>query len=382
MFESKTILLTLKNKMTKLLLATSALITLVSFSTTACADTWTALDLGTLGGDFASAMAVNARGQVVGFADTSNGLPHAFITGANGVGLIDLGTLGGSDSYALCINDIGQVAGFSSTTGNMGLHAFITGANGVGMVDLGTFGGTFSYGFAINSSGQVAGLSRTYENINVINRAFLTGANGDGVISLDSFVAFASAINDSGQVVGQNGDNHAFITGPNGVGVTDLGTLGGTRSSASGINSNGQVTGSSETSNGNFHAFITGPNGAGMIDLGSLDGNSSFANGINSIGQVVGYSKSGADTFYHAFVTGANGVGMTDLNSLVSLGSDDYLTYANSINDQGQIAAYSRNGRAYLLSVSAVPEPENLAMLFAGLCLTGFITQRRKGLET
>jgi probable HAF family extracellular repeat protein len=52
--------------------------------------------------------------------------------------------------------------------------------------------------------------------------------------------AYATGINDVGRVVGRSstgpGGQRAFITGPNGVGMTDLGSLDGFQSSASGIN--------------------------------------------------------------------------------------------------------------------------------------------------
>ena len=84
---------------------------------------------------------------------------------------------------------------------------------------------------------------------------------------------------------------HAFITGPDGMGMRDLDTLGGTGSSAIGINDAGQVVGDYFTAGDVSHAFITGANGMGMKDVGIAGGYYSTARGINDAGQVVGCLK-------------------------------------------------------------------------------------------
>ena len=52
-------------------------------------------ELGTLGGDYTVAYAINNAGEVVGQSALEAGAwnPHAFITGPNGVGMTDLNSL-------------------------------------------------------------------------------------------------------------------------------------------------------------------------------------------------------------------------------------------------------------------------------------------------
>ena len=87
----------------------------------------TMTDLGTLPrGTTSIAVAINARGQVVGSGDTANGGGHAFRWTASD-GMQDLGTLPGMDiSFASAINVMGQVIGdsFSSAPGGV-QHAFV-----------------------------------------------------------------------------------------------------------------------------------------------------------------------------------------------------------------------------------------------------------------
>src|SRR6516162_6587597 len=64
-----------------------------------------------------------------------------------------------------------------------------------------------------------------------------------------------------------------------------------------------------------------------MTDLGTLGGSRSFAFGINDQGQVVGYSYL-PDGTYHAFLW--QGGVLTDLNSLLSNGAGWTLTVATA----------------------------------------------------
>src|SRR5262249_14225474 len=80
-------------------------------------------DLGSLGGDYTVATAINSAGQVTGISAAADGQRHAFIYSTET--LTDLGTLGGSFSVGYALSDQGQVAGQSMTsTGE--LHAFLS----------------------------------------------------------------------------------------------------------------------------------------------------------------------------------------------------------------------------------------------------------------
>ena len=116
------------------------------------------IDLGTLGGGFAIARAVNSNGQVVGVSSLNTACPgcpdpddeHAFSWTANG-GMIDLGTLGGFNSFASAVNASGRVVGVSETADGPP-HNFSWTATG-GMVDLGDLGDVA----AMNDRGQIVG---------------------------------------------------------------------------------------------------------------------------------------------------------------------------------------------------------------------------------
>lgn len=363
----------------------------------AFAQSYGAIDLGTLGGATTTVSGINDLGEVVGSSVTASGATHAFVTGPNGIGMTDLGTFGGTNSYGNGINNSGQVVGSAQLTGSTSSHAFLSNAPGQ-MTDLGTLqnsNATASSGAtAINSSGQVVGLSNY--GTGTQSYAFVTGAQGVGMTDMGTFPPYggggapltppysvANGINDAGVVVGYSiegcgCEGNGFIGSPTAGG--DLANRGALYSYASAINSAGQVTGWFQAYGSNAtHAFITTVNGTTLTDLGGLGGSTgSYGYAINAAGVIVGSSFVGNSvTLSHAFITAAGGGAMMDLNTLVALKSGVYLTSAVGINSFGEIVAEGSDGHGYL--IMAVPEPS--AALLMAICappLVAVAVRRRK----
>ena len=297
------------------------------------------------------AVDVNNAGQVVGSRNTADG-PIAVLWTPT-AGLQDLGTLGGSYSAASAINDAGQIVGYSSLVpGSNVRHAFLW-TPGHGMQDLGTLGGSFSSASAINEAGQVVGQSSIPGGR---MRAFVW-TSGEGMQNLGSLdneftETVASDINTAGHVVGESYDfanplGRAAFLWTAGQGMQRLGTLGGTFAVARAINDAGRVVGESTNASGEHRAFLWSA-ATGMRDLGTLGtGAQSAAFAINEAGEVVGWSDTQGDVpseyNQHAFLWSAD-EGMQDLFAFTAMHR------AVDINNRRQVV----NGYNYLAALHFV----------------------------
>ncbi len=218
------------------------------------------------------------------------------------------------------------------------------------VVDLGTLGGNASGALAINDRSQVVGwalddLGQT--------QAFLW--QGGGLTGLGflpgEFYSMANAINNNGDIVGFSyvgpTAQHAFLCRSNSL--EDLGTLGGTRSVARGINERGEVTGWALLTNSTDpHAFFWSTNQ--FVNIPPFHGwYSSEGNDINESGALCGVTFLWATSYsWWGFVwIDLNGNRLHDDGEMQLLGSLG-VTYtagsgsrADAINDSGQVVGWT-----------------------------------------
>jgi len=287
-------------------------------------------DVGTFGGPNSSyplpppgSRLLNNSGTAVGGADTSTPEPSGpcfnfdcylsyGFKWQDGV-THNLGALAGvNSSLALWVSDSGLAVGISENgvdplTGIFAFGAVLWGKDG-SITDLGTFGGNDGIANAVNNRGQVAGVALNTIPDPYTGLFFLPGAT-----QARAFRWTKSS------------------------GLQDLGTLGGTGSTAFLINERGQIAGWSFT-NTTVNSTTGFPtidpflweNGK-MLDLGTLGGTVGQTNSLNNRGQVVGQSNIAGDATCHPFLWDKTG-GMRDLGTLGGEGG-----LAIFINDAGEV---------------------------------------------
>lgn len=307
----------------------------------------------------------------------------------------DLGTLGGPYSYANAVNYTAQVVGAAmwSRTGSdltRDVHAFYWSST-TGMRDLGTLGGRSSIANSINNAGEVVGRAEYDPTVFAYHAFYWTTATG--TLDLNTFLSpadratwtlvYANDINDNHQVVGVasvsvNGttESHNYMLDIISGTLTDLGTAG-----AQSINNAGQIVGGSTLYNGGFPLISLSPLGARdinntgaivgelsngdagyrapdgtLIDLGRFAtgvGTQSVAYSINNATTPVIVGMSSASTKQGpvpcAFRWRPGDAAITNLNSMVTNLGKYVLRDARGVSDTGCIAGAANNSSTYSL---------------------------------
>jgi probable HAF family extracellular repeat protein len=304
-----------------------------------------------LGGPNNIAFGVNLRGQAVGQADTETQDP-------NGEDFCGSAALGLTHSGNTCVPFLWQ-NGATVALPRLRNSAGTEGSNGAALQinDFGMVAGMAENGEADSTCPGASVSPQTIEfkpviwtkpfamsQVRLYELATVDG-DPDGI---------AVAINDLGQAAGASGDcgqfnvfeqnnlaPHHAVLWRDGNAI-DLGNLGGDGEFngiyATGLNDDGQVVGTSDTTgDASFHAFLWQQ--GHITDLGTLAGDSySSATAIGNNGMALGISISAS--FSPRAVLWRNGTA-TDLNTLVPQSTSLYLESACSINDKGEIIGFA-----------------------------------------
>ena len=304
------------------------------------------VDLGTLGGPWSYADAVNASNQVVGhtyLVDTSKG-SRAFIWTKAG-GMKDLGTFGGTSTSfnALLINDAGLVAGSWDPTGYNGEMRTFVWTEAGGLADIGTLGGKLTVPWYMSSAGHVVGIGRVAPDAYPYHAYLWSKATGIidlGVLPGGQW-SQPTAVNANGEVVGisymDDGTHRGFYWSAS-TGMIDIGTIGQPHATPYWIFDDGRVFGYSEARYAYLFSSWVWTKSGGMVDMGSFGGGITIPRGVTKQGKVVGESYFDPDVFLnrrHAFSWTAGG-GLVDLGTL----GGGY-SIAEAVNDSDQIVGFS-----------------------------------------
>lgn len=310
------------------------------------------------------AWGINSLGQAVGASRTNDDVVPFYFDGYRSHVLPTLDEFGG---LAYGINTRGDIVGYVSVSPPTGQEAHAVVYTNGELHDLGTLGGTNSFAYAVNDAGEVIGTYQRDEEVdgtfrpNVDHTFLYTPTAGIQPLNIPPSIPWA--INNQGELVGSLG------YGGVGAFLYALGEWHGLDlANASGINDSGWIVGFRNGGSGFGHAFLYRDGTFTDIHAPWIIGSSTFstATGINSIGDVVGYfdTGGGGSLDLHAFLY-SDGT-LRDLNSLMPKNSGWWLQNATAINGVGQIVGYGmRNGRqrAFLLTPEDVIGPSVLRIV-------------------
>jgi probable HAF family extracellular repeat protein len=175
-------------------------------------DTATFDDLGTLGGSFAVARAINNNGMVVGLSQRADGEVWGFRWDPDTAEMAGLHTLGGATSAAYDVSDDGRIVGESSVEIGGPSRATLWIRDDEPR-DLGTLGGPWSTAWAINDNNVIVGDSSVGDPADGF-AAFIMDDPDEGMSRLrpvrSGVVAeSATAISNTGWVVGHAASEEA-----------------------------------------------------------------------------------------------------------------------------------------------------------------------------
>jgi len=293
-------------------------------------------ELVSLESNFSRGFGINNSGTMTGSARNADGKSVAFSLKNNDLWFsVEEVSPNGLPEIRFSINDPGDIAGHKLVPGGI---IPVVWKNGQAYELVPLPGQQFGEVYDINNSGQMVGESLNGNFVTPTTmRATLFSIDGPPIDlgTLGGTKASAAGINEDGDIVGladnASGQSHAFLY-RDGV-MQDLGTLGGTASNANAINNNGEIVGRALLANGAIRAFLY-KEGV-MHDLGTLGGAASVAFDINDKGEVVGFARV-ANGQAHAFLY-KDGV-MYDLGTLGGIDSRAY-----GINNRGDIIGQYTN---------------------------------------
>ncbi len=333
------------------------------------------------GNDFSVATGINDAGKVVGssYSLGYDRFPYERATLWNDAVPFGLPGLGWSFSRANAINNSGQIAGWSDRGWSTPRDAVVW--KDLVPIDLGSNG--MAYG--INDAGWVVGKTSIEESI----VATVWIGTSRTLLKRGGIVGSANGVNSSGQIAGTSGSwgldyaDAMLWKDLNDDEPLNLGKLPGHYGRGVGydINDVGHVVGFSSGADVGIHATYW--DGTNAVRVGTLNDYWSIAYAINNAGQIVGTSSNGVDA-EHATLW-EDGIAI-DLNDHIATGvlpTGWYLKEATAISERGWIAGnaydpYTDTTRGFRLAITTIPEPQTQSLLVIGLIALGLVARCRR----